>query len=63
MFEYWQFAALDLAFPEVGVVGLVGRNGSGKSTVLEAIRFVLFGAEACRTTKDQLARTGSDGAP
>lgn len=40
--------------PADGVTAVVGRNGSGKSTILEAIGFALFGAPATRTPKGLL---------
>ncbi|GEM_PF-2701910 len=42
-----------------GLTAVVGANGAGKSTVLEAVTFVLFGEQ--RGTKDGLR--GDDGAP
>ncbi|MGB1697239.1 MAG: AAA family ATPase, partial [Thermoplasmatota archaeon] len=37
-----------------GLTAIVGQNGVGKSTLLEAIGFALFGAAATRTGKDLL---------
>lgn len=37
-----------------GVTGIIGTNGAGKSTVLEAITYALFGADAIRGTKGSI---------
>ncbi len=42
-----------------GVTALVGRNGSGKSSLIEAIGFALFGTAATRTSKDLLRHDGA----
>ena len=42
--NYKQYTSLDLAFEE-GLVGIIGRNGAGKSTIFEAILYCLFGYE------------------
>lgn len=41
-------------FPGEGVVGIIGSNESGKSTVLEALLWALFGTAATRGTKGSL---------
>lgn len=50
-------ASTEIAFPERGTVGIVGSNESGKSTLLEAIAFALFGASATRGKKSSLRWT------
>lgn len=42
-----------------GVIAVLGRNGSGKSTILESIGFALFGVPATRTGKDLLRWDGA----
>ncbi|HRI60482.1 MAG TPA: SMC family ATPase [Saprospiraceae bacterium] len=42
--NYKQYAALSLDFRE-GLVGIIGKNGAGKSTVFEAILYCLFGRD------------------
>lgn len=42
--NYKQYTSLDLTFEE-GLVGIIGRNGAGKSTIFEAILYCLFGYE------------------
>ena len=42
--NYKQYTSLDLVFEE-GLVGIIGRNGAGKSTIFEAILYCLFGYE------------------
>jgi exonuclease SbcC len=37
-----------------GVTGIIGTNGAGKSTILEAISYALFGADAIRGTKGSI---------
>lgn len=37
-----------------GLTGIIGANGSGKSTILEAVGYALFGAEATRGTKGSI---------
>lgn len=51
--NYRRFAELDLEFPE-NIIGLVGRNGAGKSTIIEAIGWVLYGNNMARTDKQQV---------
>ncbi|MCC6459811.1 MAG: AAA family ATPase, partial [Saprospiraceae bacterium] len=42
--NYKQYGLLDLEFRE-GLVGIIGRNGAGKSTIFEAILYCLFGRD------------------
>lgn len=42
--HYKQYAALSLDFRE-GLVGIIGKNGAGKSTIFEAILYCLFGRD------------------
>ncbi len=47
-------ADIDVTFPETGVIGVIGSNESGKSSLIEAVCWCLFGAVALRGTKDGL---------
>lgn len=49
-----QHAHSRIEFPERGIVGIVGENESGKSTILEAVAFALFGTKAIRPPKSGL---------
>jgi exonuclease SbcC len=51
--NYRRFRSAQLEFPD-GLVGIIGNNGAGKSTLVEAIAWALFGADASRTSKDQI---------
>ena len=43
----------EIEFPDKGVIGLVGDNESGKTTILESLEYALYGARAIRgKTKD-----------
>jgi exonuclease SbcC len=42
-----QHADTSVRFPD-GLVGIIGSNGAGKTTILEAIAFALFGSKALR---------------
>jgi exonuclease SbcC len=42
--NYKQYATLDLDFQE-GLVGIIGKNGAGKSTIFEAILYCLYGKD------------------
>jgi exonuclease SbcC len=42
--NYKQYGHLELEFRE-GLVGVIGKNGAGKSTIFEAILYCLFGKE------------------
>jgi len=44
-----------------GVTGIIGSNGSGKSTILEAIAWALYGAPAVRGTNDTVRSKASEG--
>jgi exonuclease SbcC len=58
-----QHVSSEVVFPD-GLVGVVGTNGSGKTTIVEAIGFALFGSRALRgkvedvRTRTAPARTG-----
>ena len=55
MTNFRQYAKMELHFND-GITGIVGRNGSGKSTILEAVLWCLFGNRAARTGKDGIKR-------
>ena len=42
-----------------GLTGIIGPNGVGKTTLLEAIAWALYGAEAARGTRDTIRRRGA----
>jgi DNA repair protein SbcC/Rad50 len=46
---------------EDGVTGIIGRNGAGKTTVLEAIAWALYGAPALRGANDTIRCRSSQG--
>ena len=48
-----------IEFPD-GVTGVVGLNGAGKSTIFEAIAWVLYGPVAARTSADQIKRENAE---
>jgi exonuclease SbcC len=56
--NYRKFKDAFLEFPD-GVTGIVGLNGVGKSTLFEALAWVLYGPVAARTGVDQIKREGA----
>lgn len=53
--NYRKFEFAQVEFPD-GIVGVIGNNGVGKSTLVEAIAWALYGSEASRTTKEEIRR-------
>jgi exonuclease SbcC len=53
--NFRQYEKLDITFRD-GITGIVGRNGSGKTTILEAVLWCLFGNRAARTSKEGIRR-------
>ncbi len=51
--NFRKFKNATIDFPD-GVTGVVGLNGAGKSTIFEAIAWVLYGPVAARTAADQI---------
>lgn len=51
--NYRRFKNLDLDLPE-NLVGIVGNNGSGKTTIVEAIGWCLYGNRIRRTDKQDI---------
>src|SRR5207253_11243771 len=41
-----------------GITGIIGPNGSGKTSILEAIAWALYGVQAVRGDKDSIRRAG-----
>ena len=44
-----------------GITGIIGPNGSGKTTILEGIAWALYGAQAVRGDKDSIRRLSAPG--
>lgn len=59
--NFRRFKQLDLADLPVGLIGVVGENGSGKSTILEAVGWALYGTYALtgRTDKEGVKTQGA----
>ena len=53
--NYRQFKETSVEFPD-GIIGIVGLNGSGKSSLVEAVAWALYGNVAARTGKDIIKR-------
>ena len=56
--NYRRYRDIDIEFP-TGPIGIVGRNGIGKSTLLEAIGWCMYGGKG-RTTQDEIKTTDVD---
>jgi len=56
--NFRKFKNATIEFPD-GVTGVIGLNGAGKSTIFEAIAWVLYGSVAARTSADQIKRHGA----
>ncbi|MCR4439542.1 MAG: SMC family ATPase [bacterium] len=51
--NYRRFRTLELEFPE-NVIGIIGRNGVGKTTIVEALGWALYGNRVKRTDKTDI---------
>jgi exonuclease SbcC len=58
--NFRQHADTDLEFGP-GITGIIGPNGSGKTTILEAIAWAIYGLQAVRGDKDSIRRLGAQG--
>ncbi len=56
--NFRKYKDAEIRFPE-GIIGLIGNNGSGKSTIIEAIGWAIYGNRASRTPKDEIKRQGA----
>ena len=56
--NYRKYKDASVEFPD-GVIGIIGLNGVGKTTLIEAIGWALFGHHAARTTKELIKRDGA----
>ena len=51
--NFRKYTLLEVDLPE-GVIGVIGNNGSGKSTFLEAIAWILYGSVGLKTKNEQI---------
>ena len=58
--NFRQHAHTELRF-EHGVTGIIGPNGSGKTTILESLAWALYGSPAIRGANHTIRRRGSEG--
>ena len=56
--NYRRYADQSISFPD-GLIGIVGENGTGKTTILEAVAWALYGPDAARTSKEFVKREGA----
>jgi len=58
--NYRRFKELKLQFPD-GIVGILGMNGTGKTTIIESVAWALFGNvdEVVRTSRESVRRAGA----
>ncbi len=57
--NYRKYKDASMEFPD-GLFGIVGANGTGKTTLIEAIAWSIYGAHASKTGQDLLKREQAD---
>ena len=57
--NYRRFKHLGLEFPE-DLIGIIGCNGSGKTTIIEAIGWALYGSKIGRSDKHDIRSQFAD---
>ena len=58
LWNFRRFREVSIEFPD-GVIGIIGPNGIGKSTLIEAIAWAVYGHPASRTKKEQIKRVNA----
>ncbi|MDI6892928.1 MAG: AAA family ATPase [Actinomycetota bacterium] len=58
--NYRCFGKINVDFPGEGLIGILGKNGVGKSSLMEAVAWILYGNFAARTEKEQITTTGAN---
>jgi exonuclease SbcC len=58
LWNFRRFGEVSIEFPD-GVIGIIGPNGIGKSTLIEAIAWAIYGHPASRTKKEQIKRVNA----
>jgi len=56
--NFRKFKSAEIEFPD-GIVGVIGLNGVGKSTIFEAVAWALYGSTAARTPVGEIKRVGA----
>ncbi len=51
--NFRKYIDLDLSLPQ-GVIGVIGKNGAGKSTMLELIAWLLYGSPGIKTKNEEV---------
>lgn len=57
--DFRKFKNIVIEFPD-GITGVIGLNGVGKSTIFEAMAWVLYGPIAARTKTDEIKRDSAE---
>ena len=56
--NFKRYTSYEISFEE-GLVGIIGKNGSGKSTIFEAILFALYGALQNKSYKEVIRNSSA----